>query len=297
MSPDVEPTPASDRAVYVISVAAELTGLHPQTLRSYDRLGLVRPGRTGGGGRRYSWRDIELLREVADHSGEAFHLEGVRRILDGAGLTEADLQTPPGYPLDDDARDQLIRAGGAQSSIAMNCSGKHAAMLAVCAARGWPREGYRRPDHPLQQEIAALVAGAAGLQAPPPTAVDGCGVVTFALSLVEMARAFGRLGARELEGADRVVSAMIALPELVEGPGQTATEVMKELPGAVAKGGAEGVLCVGLEDGSALALKAEDGSSRPVLPAAAALLDLTELRTTTVRNSRGEAVGAVLVES
>jgi MerR family transcriptional regulator/heat shock protein HspR len=68
--------------VFVISVAAELTGLHPQTLRSYDRLGLVRPGRTGGGGRRYSWRDIELLREVAQLTASGIGLEGVRRILE-----------------------------------------------------------------------------------------------------------------------------------------------------------------------------------------------------------------------
>jgi MerR family transcriptional regulator/heat shock protein HspR len=68
-------------AVYVISVAAELTGLHPQTLRTYDRLGLVSPGRTGGGGRRYSWRDIELLREVAELTSTGIGLEGVRRIL------------------------------------------------------------------------------------------------------------------------------------------------------------------------------------------------------------------------
>src|SRR5881227_3168766 len=67
--------------VYVISVAAELTGLHPQTLRTYDRLGLVSPGRTGGGGRRYSWRDIELLREVAELTSTGIGLEGVRRIL------------------------------------------------------------------------------------------------------------------------------------------------------------------------------------------------------------------------
>jgi MerR family transcriptional regulator/heat shock protein HspR len=73
--------PGPDVPVYVISVAAELTGLHPQTLRSYDRLGLVRPGRTGGGGRRYSWRDIELLREVAELTATGIGLEGVRRIL------------------------------------------------------------------------------------------------------------------------------------------------------------------------------------------------------------------------
>ncbi len=75
-------TPGPEVPVYVISVAAELTGLHPQTLRSYDRLGLVSPGRTGGGGRRYSWRDIELLREVVELTSVGIGLEGVRRILD-----------------------------------------------------------------------------------------------------------------------------------------------------------------------------------------------------------------------
>jgi MerR family transcriptional regulator/heat shock protein HspR len=74
--------PSPETPVYVISVAAELTGLHPQTLRSYDRMGLVRPGRTGGGGRRYSWRDIELLREVAELTSAGIGLEGVRRILE-----------------------------------------------------------------------------------------------------------------------------------------------------------------------------------------------------------------------
>jgi MerR family transcriptional regulator/heat shock protein HspR len=71
-----------DIGVYVISVAAELTGLHPQTLRTYDRLGLVSPGRTGGGGRRYSLRDIEQLREIAELTASGIGLEGVRRILD-----------------------------------------------------------------------------------------------------------------------------------------------------------------------------------------------------------------------
>ncbi len=74
--------PTPDAAVYVISVAAELTGLHPQTLRTYERLGLITPGRTGGGGRRYSHRDIELLREIAELSAAGIGLEGVRRILE-----------------------------------------------------------------------------------------------------------------------------------------------------------------------------------------------------------------------
>jgi len=74
--------PAPDAAVYVISVAAELTGLHPQTLRTYERMGLITPGRTGGGGRRYSHRDIELLRAIADLTASGIGIEGVRRILD-----------------------------------------------------------------------------------------------------------------------------------------------------------------------------------------------------------------------
>ncbi len=74
--------PPPDAAVYVISVAAELTGLHPQTLRAYERMGLIRPGRTGGGGRRYSHRDLELLREIADLTSAGIGIEGVRRILE-----------------------------------------------------------------------------------------------------------------------------------------------------------------------------------------------------------------------
>jgi MerR family transcriptional regulator/heat shock protein HspR len=74
--------PGPEAKVFVISVAAELSGLHPQTLRTYDRLGLVAPGRTGGGGRRYSLRDIELLRTVARLTAEGLGLEGVRRVID-----------------------------------------------------------------------------------------------------------------------------------------------------------------------------------------------------------------------
>lgn len=74
--------PEPDARVFVISVAAELSGLHPQTLRTYDRLGIVQAGRTGGGGRRYSMRDIELLRQVAQLTAEGLGLEGVRRVIE-----------------------------------------------------------------------------------------------------------------------------------------------------------------------------------------------------------------------
>ena len=81
--------PSPDAAVFVISVAAELTGLHPQTLRTYERMGLITPGRTGGGGRRYSARDIDLLREISDLTSSGIGIEGVRRILELENRLEA----------------------------------------------------------------------------------------------------------------------------------------------------------------------------------------------------------------
>jgi MerR family transcriptional regulator/heat shock protein HspR len=88
-TPRMPGQPGPEVPVYVISVAAELSGLHPQTLRAYDRLGLVSPGRSVGGGRRYSWRDIEMLREVAELSAAGVALEGVRRILELEGTVTA----------------------------------------------------------------------------------------------------------------------------------------------------------------------------------------------------------------
>ena len=218
----------------------------------------------------------------ASHHARAEQLAAVRELLARAGATEDDLECGP--------------VNG--SRVEHNCSGKHAGFLCVCAARGWPFEGYRLRQHRLQVEVAAAIDEAAGLGGHlVPVAVDGCGVVTFGLPLERMAAAFGRLVRNELEGADRVTAAMRAHPALVEGPGSAATEIMQALPGAVAKGGAEGVLCIGLEDGSALALKSEDGSSRGLLPAAAALLDLPDLRISTIRNSRGEAVGEIVANS
>jgi L-asparaginase II len=226
--------------------------------------------------------DEDVAIACASHHARAEQVAAVRELLARAGADEDDLECGP--------------VDG--SRLDHNCSGKHAGFLCVCAARGWPFEDYRLPGHPLQQELAALVHDAARVSPGAyPAATDGCGVVTFALPLERMALAFGRLVRDELDGAGGIVAAMTAHPALVEGPGSAATEIMQAVPGAVAKGGAEGVLCVGFPDGTALALKAEDGASRGLLPAAAALLDLPELRVRTIRNSRGEAVGDVVTES
>jgi L-asparaginase len=226
--------------------------------------------------------DEDVAIASASHGARAEQLAAVRELLARAGASEDDLECGP--------------VEG--SRLNHNCSGKHAGFLCVCAAHGWPFEGYRLLEHPLQREVLAAVDEASGLGGGQiPIAVDGCGVVTFGLSLAQMAAAFARLVRNELEGADRVVSAMTAHPALVEGPGAAATELMQAIPGAVAKGGAEGLLCAGLADGAALALKVEDGASRAALPAAAALLDLADLRVSTIRNSRGEAVGEIEAES
>ena len=78
----IDPHPSDDQAVYVISIAAELSGMHPQTLRQYDRIGLVSPGRSSGRGRRYSLRDIASLRNIQRLAGDGINLAGIRRIME-----------------------------------------------------------------------------------------------------------------------------------------------------------------------------------------------------------------------
>jgi L-asparaginase II len=220
----------------------------------------------------------ELAIACASHAAAPEQLKAVRALLARSGSAEEDLECGP-----EDG-----------SKLRHNCSGKHAGMLLVCAERGWPRPGYRLPDHPLQQELLRIVSEAAEVPSGEiPTAADGCGVVTFGLPLERMARMFSRLVRGELDPAGRIVQAMTAHPELIEGRGCPATEVMLALPGAVAKGGAEGLLCVGLPGGTGYALKVEDGASRPTGPAAGAILGLQELAEQPLTNSRGEEVGKI----
>jgi len=217
-----------------------------------------------------------LALACASHSGEPFHIEGVRRILAGAGLGESDLQTPPDYPLDDAARETLIRAGGERSPVLMNCSGKHAAMLATCVRNGWPIDSYRDAGHPLQQAIAATFADLTG-EPIAVTAVDGCGAPLFSTSLVGLARAFRRLalgvsrtGTIDADAA-RIADAIRAHPAYVSGTTRDELALLTAIPGAIGKAGAEGCYAVALPDGRSFALKTDDGAARvrPVLMAEA----------------------------
>ncbi len=212
----------------------------------------------------------QLAVAVASHSGEPFHLEAVRAILAGSGLGESDLQTPPDFPLDETARVEYLRAGLNKSPVAMNCSGKHAAMLATCVVNGWPTASYRDPDHPLQRALASTFSKAVG-EPIVATGVDGCGAPLFSASLCGLARAFRTLiVARPGSPERRVADAIIAFPEYVSGSRRDEAALLRALPGAIAKAGAEACYAVALPDGRAVALKVDDGHprARPVVMAA-----------------------------
>ena len=231
-------------------------------------------------------RDIAIA--SASHRAEAEQIEAVRRLLAKAPASEDELEVGP-------------QEGRPAEPIYHNCSGKHAGMLATCRARGWPGEGYRLAGHPLQEEIASEVAAAADVaQEELETAVDGCGVVCFALPLERVAFMFSRLETRD--GGARVARAMRAHPRLVGGAGQPDTELMELLPGWLAKGGAEGLLCAAGPGGVAVALKAQDGAYRALRPALARFLAELGVELdgrfarVPVRNSRGEDVGELVAK-
>jgi len=211
-----------------------------------------------------------LALACASHSGEPFHVEGVRRILEGAGLDESALQTPSDWPLDDIARDDVVRSGGEKSPILMNCSGKHAAMLATCVAHGWATDSYLAPDHPLQQAILATFARLTGEEVTV-VAVDGCGAPLLSTSLTGLARAFRALATATEGPARRVADAIRRHPAHVSGTRRDEHTLLQALPGAIGKAGAESCYVVALPDGRAWALKTDDGATRvrPVLMAAA----------------------------
>ncbi|MBC7373284.1 MAG: asparaginase [Frankiales bacterium] len=208
--------------------------------------------------------DQEVLAlATASHSGQDRHLQVVRRSLAAAGLTEAALQCPPLLPLSEPAAHALLAAGGAASALTMNCSGKHAAMLATCVANGWSSKDYLRPDHPVQQAMTATIERLAGERVAH-VAVDGCGAPQHALTLTGLARAFALLATGPGRSAV-VAQSMRAHPGLVGGTGRDVTALLEGIEGLVCKDGAEGVYAAALPDGSAVAVKVADGATRAAI--------------------------------
>ena len=207
-----------------------------------------------------------LALACASHDGSPAHLAVVREVLAGAGRSEADLATTPDLPYDRGEAERVLAAGGGRTSLQMNCSGKHAAMIATCVAAGWPVDGHLEPDHPLQVHIAATVERLTGDVAH--IGVDGCGAPTHAVPIGGLALAISAIAAERGE----VWSAMTAHPELVGGPERPVSVLMRAVPGLMAKDGAEGVFVAGLPDGRAVVVKISDGASRAAAVVAAAAL-------------------------
>jgi L-asparaginase II len=221
---------------------------------------------------RFGFTPAEIAVMIASHNGEPDHVDVVKTILAKAQIDTESLQCGPHEPLHPPTAKALRQLGEEPSRLHNNCSGKHAGMLAVCKAEGWPLDTYCDPEHPLQRRIRSLVAELAGVdEASIGIAVDGCGLPTFALSIRSMATAYARLAtadqARDTDLARAVgmaFDAMAAHPEYVAGTDRLCTAIMTAHgERVIVKTGAEGVYCGALRnEGRGLALKVVDGARR-----------------------------------
>jgi L-asparaginase II len=271
----------------------------------------VMPLIASGGFDELPWCEPELTLACASHGGEPEHVAVAESMLQDIGREEGDLVCGAHEPLS--ARGvRIVRESGMRvTRLHNNCSGKHAAMLALARTSGWTMEGYQLPDHPVQQAALASVARWTALEPHQLTrAVDGCGVVVFGLPLVNMAGAYARLAVAYRRGEEvprRIIDAIRSRPMLFGGTDRFDTVLLEETDGrVVGKIGAEGVHSVMVVDeGLGLAVKAADGAMRAQFPAVLRLLQhvgalpdplpprLAELMVKPVRNSRGERVGTI----
>ncbi|MGZ6256812.1 MAG: asparaginase, partial [Candidatus Limnocylindria bacterium] len=215
---------------------------------------------------------------AASHSGEDRHVRTVQSLLREGGLSRDVLQCGTHPPFDSETAQRLLRDGEPLTALRHNCSGKHAGMALHAKAAGWPVETYWHPEHPVQQLALQTVAALSDTPVDEVlTGTDGCGVLSFAVTLRGAALCFARLADPSrvaddaLRGAlERIRDAMMAHPELVAGERRRLdTALMRAVPGAVvSKGGAEGLSCAGVLAGHAgpraggaigLAVKIEDG--------------------------------------
>lgn len=205
--------------------------------------------------------DRQLALATASHSGSREHLDVVMSTLRAAGLTEAALRNVAARPLGAPEALEFARSGEKPSALTMNCSGKHAAMLATCVKNGWDTLSYLDPTNPLQALVTEVVEELAG-ETSTTIGVDGCGAPAHALSLRGLARAFSRIMRGDDRSAEgRVVAAIRRHPDLVGGRGRDVTRLLRAEPTWIAKDGADGVFAAALPDGTAVAVKISDGSA------------------------------------
>ncbi len=229
----------------------------------------------------------------ASHSGAAMHQDGALEILASAGLAEKDLQNAKDKPLGEIER----RAWGTQepTRLAMNCSGKHAGMLATCVAAGWSTQNYLDPEHSLQIAIKKELENLAGEDVSL-TSADGCGAPLFLISLMGLARAMRAITISTDPIHQSVVQACRDFPEMVAGEKRLTTRLMREVPGLFMKEGAEGVEVATLADGRTIVFKVSDGSIRPfetLMVAALAEFGINVTDTTERVYGGSEAIGAI----
>ena len=195
----------------------------------------------------------------ASHSGAAMHQEGVLEILGGAGLSESDLQCAFDKPLGDAER--IAWGEKPATRLAMNCSGKHAGMLATCVINGWDINTYLNADHPLQVAVLNEIEGLVGAKVSNKT-FDGCGAPLFAVTTRELATAIRNITISKDPVHIEVMNAARAFPEMVAGDGRLTTRTMQSVAGLFMKEGAEAVEVASMSDGRTLVFKISDGSWR-----------------------------------
>ena len=263
---------------------------------------------------RYAINDRELTVMAASHHGEDCHVEAVMSILGKIGLEESCLKCGVHMPTNRMQAARLVKEGISVTPVYNNCSGKHAGMLAYAMHNGYPIDNYLDRENPVQVNMWKAVAEVSGL--PPEKVVrgvDGCGVGVFGMPIANMAYAYARLadpGALPecfRDPAQRMTSAMIEYPEMIGGSSDFGSNLMRNGGGTVfAKGGAEGLFCVGVPRlGIGIAVKIEDGVSRGLQTSVMEVLRvldiagpemLNEEQTSVaapIRNCRKEGVGEI----
>lgn len=290
----------------------------PVFLRSSAKPFIAAAAIAAGVAERFGLETREVAVMAASHTGQAFHVEAVRSILEKIGLSESALQCGAHAPYNEAAAEDLRKSGAPVTAVYNNCSGKHAGILALCKAIGADSATYLDAGNPAQQRILQLCAGISDQRVEDVTlGVDGCGIPVYAIPLRNAAISFMRLAT--LSGVDGGVAealrtvrdAMIAFPEYVSGTAEFDTRLMQAGAGALAcKGGAEGVHgSAVVSHGVGLVTKVVDGASRARAPGVLAILRrlrlldddglalLEDLERPRLYNRSGRMVGEIRVES
>jgi L-asparaginase II len=275
-----------------------------------------------GAAEHFGFSEKEIALACGSHSGESFHVETARKMLERANFTEADLRCGEHLPFDEETTQKMIRTGEKPTPLHNNCSGKHAAMLALAKHIGADVKTYEHFENPVQQKILETISIFTDVpENEIKIGIDGCALPNFALPLSAMARAFAKLihppenfDDPLREACRQTVAAMMNFPEMIGGSRRLDTLLMQAAPGKIiSKVGAEGVYLAGVlpseqwKTGLAIAFKIEDGDDQRARAVVAIELlrqlgvlnesndeSLREYSPIMLKNRRGDAVGKIV---